>query len=702
MLGAPPQIGRLFGPQDAAAGFSPVVVISDSLWRRSFGADRSVIGRTVRLDNDAYTIIGVLQPDFYHPGVTITGNVDVFAAAGFTANPFPKPVRANRALNPGTIARLKPGLSINEAQARLTAMAAQLRRDFPADYPTRAGRTIEIQSLQEYLVGNVQPMLLVLLGAVTLITLLVSLNIANLLLARASGRQQEMAMRMALGAHGGRLVRQMLTESMLLSAIGGLAGVAAAIAMSKIVVRFLPASIPRLNQIRVDWVVLVFALAISVVTGLLFGLAPALSSARRAPVSAIREGTRGSGYGVRTGRLRDALIISELAFAVVLMVGAGLLLRTLHHLLTEDAGFNPVHVVTAKTWLPVPNDPEADPYRGNAKKNVFYRELLGRMRSIPGVELAAITTGLPTTNLQVSGVLDIDALAIEGRPNNSAEDLRAERIRVTTDYFNLMQVPLLRGRFFTESDDDGKPDVAVIDETTARRYWGVRDPLGRRLRFGQDPTQPWIRVVGIVKDIKSDGLDVDGVPHIYFPIYQTGARAISIALRTSFPANVLEPEIQAEVQEIDPGLPVFDVLSMNDVLNRSLASRRFSADLVSGFAGIALLLSCIGIYGLLAYMVGQRTREISVRMALGARRKDVLRLFLLKGAMLGTVGAVVGLLFSTFTASMMASVVYGVRPHDPAVFVSVPAALLVVTLLASYIPAQRATRLDPVVALRQA
>ena len=702
ILGAVPQIGRLFGAQDAATGFAPVVVISDSLWRHSFGADASVIGRTVRLDNDAYTIIGVLQPNFYHPGVTITGNVDVFAAAGFTAEPFPRPVRANRSLNPGTIARLKPGLTIQEAQARLTAMAAELRRDFPADYPAHAERTIEIQPLQDYLVGNVRPMLLVLLGAVTLIILLVSLNIANLLLARASGRQQEMALRMALGAPRGRLVRQVLTESMLLSAIGGLAGVAAAIGMSKMMVRFLPASIPRINQIRVDWVVLGFALAISVVTGLLFGLAPALRSAGTAPASAIGEATRGSGYGVRTGRLRDGLIISELAFAVVLMVGAGLLLRTLHHLLTEDVGFNPVHVVTAKTWLPIPNDPETDPYRGNAKKNVFYRELLRRMRSIPGVELAALTTGLPTTNLQVSGVLDIDALAVEGRPSNSSEDLRAERIRVTTDYFDLMQAPLLRGRFFSETDDDGKPAVAVIDETTARRYWGVRDPVGRRLRFGQDPTQPWISVVGVVKDIKSDGLDVDGVPHIYLPIDQTGARALSIVLRTSLPASVLEPQIQAEVQKIDPGLPVFDVLSMNNVLNRSLASRRFSADLVSGFAGIALLLSCIGIYGLLAYMVAQRSREISVRMALGARREDVLRLFLLKGAMLGAMGAMVGLLFSTFTASMMASLIYGVRPLDPTVFVTVPAALLAVTLLASYIPAQRATTVDPMVALRQA
>ena len=702
MLGAVPQIGRLFGAQDVAPGFAPVVVISDSLWRRSFGADVNVIGRTVRLDNDAYTIIGVLQPGFYHPGVTITGNVDVFATAGFAADPFPNPVRANRSLNPGTIARLKPGLTIKEAQARLTAMATQLRRDFPADYPERTQRTIEIQSLQEFLTGNVRPMLLMLLASVTLIVFLVSLNIANLLLARASGRQQELAMRVALGARRGRIVRQMLTESMLLCAIGGLAGVATAIAISKLTPHFLPASIPRLNPIRVDWVVLLFAIGISVVTGLLFGMAPALHGARMALASAIREGARGSGYGVRTGRLRDGLIVSELAFAVVLMVGGGLLLRTLQHLLTEDAGFNPAHVVTAKTWLPVPNDPATDPYRGNVNKNVFYREVLRRMRSIPGVELAAMTTGLPTTNLQVSGNLDIDALAIEDRPSGSSEDLRAERIRVTTDYFRLMQVPLLRGRFFTDADEDGKPSVAIIDETTARRYWGARDPLGRRLRFGQDPSRPWATVVGIVKDIKSDGLDVAGVPHIYLPIYQSGARPLILVLRTSFPASVLEPQIRGGLQKIDPGLPVFDVLSMDDVLSRSLSSRRFSADLVTGFAAVALLLSSIGIYGLLAYMVGQRSREIGIRMALGARREDVLRFFLFKGAVLGAVGAVIGLLFSTLTASMMAETIYGVRPHDSAVFLSVPAALLVVTLLASYIPARRATRLDPVIALRQA
>jgi putative ABC transport system permease protein len=702
MLGVTAQIGRLFGPQDFTPDFAPVVVISDGLWRNSYGADPNVVGRTIRLDNDPYTIIGVLPRGFRHPGPTTSGDVEVFGAHGFIGDSLPPPMRGTRIFKSG-LGRLKPDLTLAQAQARLTAMAAQLRHDFPADYPPQAQWTIEIQPLQETLVGKVRPMLLVLLGAVILIVFIVSLNIANLLLARASGRQQEMAVRLALGASPARMVRQLLTESMLLSLIGSAAGIATAVGTLGFILRFVPSNVPRLNEVRIDWVVLVFALLISILTGLAFGLAPALQSARVALSSASREGGRGSSSGTKTGRLRDTLIVSELAFAVILMVGAGLLLRTLRGLLQEDPGFNPTQVLTANTWLGVPNDPKTDPYLGIPGKVMFDRELLRRMKALPGVRLAAITSALPTTNSNPNAVggLAIEGFAIEDRPVESSEDLRAERIRISPDYFAVFQATLLRGRSFTEDDEDGKPLVAVIDESTARKYWASDDPLGRRVRFGKDPTKPWRTVVGVIKDIKHDGLDIDGVPHIYVPVYQDPNKQVSVALRTSLPVTLLEPQIRHEIQSIDAGLPVFNVSSMNDILDRSLASRRFSADLVGGFAGLAVLLASIGIYGLLAYLVGQRSKEVGIRMALGAQQGDILRMFLRKGVTLAGVGIVAGLVISASTASLMASLLYGVRPHDPAVFLLVPLLLLAVATLASYFPAYRATQVNPVAAFRE-
>jgi predicted permease len=702
MLGVIPQIGRLYGPQDFTPGFAPEAVISDGLWRRAYGADPNVVGRTIRIDNDPLTIIGVLPRGFRHPGPTTTADAEVFGAGGFSGDPFPPPIRGNRVLVNG-IGRLKRGLTLAQAQARLTAMAHELRHDFPTDYPPQAQWTIEIQPLQATLVGNVRSMLLVLLGAVILIVFIVSLNIANLLLARASGRQQEMAVRFALGATRGRMVRQMLTESMLLSFIGGAAGIATAMGALGFILRFVPSNVPRLNEVRIDWVVLAFVLLISILTGLVFGIAPALQSAKDALFSAVREGGRGSGYSTKTGRLRDVLIVSELAFAVILMVGAGLLVRTLRDLLQENPGFNPTQVVTANTWLGVSNDPKADPYLDIPGKVAFDRELLRRMKAIPGVELAAITSSIPTTNSNPNAVggLPIENFAIEDRPVESSQDLRAERIRISPDYLKVLRATLLSGRSFTEGDEDGKQPVAIIDESTARKYWPDRGPLGRRVRFGRDQTKPWLSVVGVVRDIKNDGLDIDGVPHIFVSTYQDPSKQVSVVLRTSLPAPLLEPQIRHVIQSIDPGLPVFNVVSMDDILDRSLASRRFSADLVAGFAGLALLLASIGIYGLLAYTVGQRSREIGLRMALGARRDDILKLFLRKGVVLAGVGIIAGVVVSASTASVMASLLYGVRPHDPTVFLIVPLLLFAVAVLASYLPARRATKVDPIVALRE-
>ncbi len=699
MLGATPQIGRLFGPQDYTPGFAPSAVISDSLWRRNFAADPSVLGRTIRLDHDPYEIVGVLPPGFRHPGRSHSQDVEVWLASGFNAASDPQPARSARAF-PGALGRLRPGITLQQAQARLTAMAIEIRHDFPADYPAQAQWTIEIQPLQEDIVGKVRPMLLVLLGAVILIVLIVSLNIANLLLARSSGRQQEMAVRSALGASRGRIVSQMLTESVLLSLIGGIGGIATAFGALRFMLHFIPSNLPRLSEVNIDWVVLLFALLISLLTGLLFGLAPALNATRSTLSSGMREGAGGSGYSVKTGRLRDALIVSELALAVVLMIGAGLLVRTLQDLLKENPGFNPRQVVTASVNLPFPNDPKNDPYRTIAKQSAFYRELGGRMNAIPGVELAGFVSTLPASTVGF-----VFALGIEDRASNSGDDLHAKDILVSSHYFEVMQTPLVRGRYFTDADEDGKQRVAIIDETTARRYWPDRDPLGRRLRMGAGA---WMTIVGIVKDIKQDGLDIDGVPHIYVPMYQEWDvapgyvfRDFCIVLRTSLPVTALDLQIRHQVHSVDPALPVYDVASMNELLDRSLDAHRFSAQLVSGFAALSLLLAALGIYGVLAYMVGQRSREIGLRMALGATRDDILKLILRKGAVLGGVGVTAGVILSASAASMMASVLYGVRPHDPAIFLAVPLLLLAIAVLASYVPARRATKVDPMLALRE-
>jgi predicted permease len=710
MLGATPELGRLFGHQDFALGFAPAVVISDALWRRSYGADPGVLGRSLRLDNDLYTIVGVLSPGFRNPGSTIPA-VEVWTTCGFSGDPFPAPARGMRIL-PGAIARLKLGLTLAQAQARLDAVTANLRREFANDYPPQAKWMVEIVPLQQSLVGKVRPMLFVLMAAVVLIVFIVSLNIGGLLLARASGRQQEMAVRAAMGASAGRMVRQMLTESLLLAFIGGIAGLTTAVIALKAVLRFVPGNLPRLGEVNIDWRVLGFTLLISLATGLLFGLAPAIHSSKAGLASTMREGSRGSGYSAKAGRMRDALVVVQLAFAVVLMVGAGLLLETLRDLLRQNPGFNPSQVVTANIYLPNPNNPQLDPYHTFAQQIPFNRELLRRANAIPGVELAAITSNLPAADTINSdsaayGATNHNSLAIEDRPTESSGDLSAEIIRISPDYFRVIQTPLVEGRFFTEDDENGKLPVAIIDEATARRYWWPdHDPEGRRLRirlrFGQNPVNPWSTVVGVVKNIKHDGLDVDGVPHIYVPLNQFVGRSLSLALRTSLPASTLEPQIRGAIQSVDPGLPVFNVTSLDEVLDASLAPRRFSASLVAGFAGGALLLASIGIYGLLAYMVGQRSREIGLRLALGAQRADVLRLVLGKGVVLAGLGIVIGVIFSASTASMMASLLYGVRPHDPAVFLIVPLLLLAVAALASYLPARRATKVNPMIAFREA
>src|SRR5712671_2448641 len=558
MLGISAHIGRVFGPGDEAQGFAEAVVISDSLWARGFGRNPGILGRKLQLDDDPYTIVGVLPPGFRHPGSTAATDVEIWVTCGFRGDPYPKPDRSVR-VAPGAIGLLKPGISLEQAQARLDTFASQLRGEYATNYPAGSDWSIEAEPLQEALVGNVRPMLLVLMGAVVLIILLASVNVANLLLARASGRQREMAVRLAMGASRARMIRQLLTESMILSLVSGVVGVLTAMAALHFV-QFLPARIPRLAEVQVDWTVLGFALLVSLLAGLRFGLVPALQSSKAEIAAAIREGARGSGTSGKTSRLRGLLIASESALAVVLMVGAGLLLRTFWGLLQENPGFNPSRIVAANFYLPVPNNPDMDRYANPEILNSFVREALRRVRAIPGVEFASITTDLPVTHSSRPRVVNI-----EDRPDESGKGLFVEVTSATPEYFKVLQASLVRGRYFTEADDTGKQPVAIVDESTARSYWPDRDPIGRRLsmrspRGAANP--PWCTVIGVIKDIKSDGLDQSGVPHIYRPIYQyPGFRTLSksVTVRTSLSATSLEHQIRRELQAVDPNMPVFNV-----------------------------------------------------------------------------------------------------------------------------------------------
>ena len=695
MLSVTPEKGRLFGPQDFALGFADAVVISDGLWHRCYGADPNIIGRNMRLDNDLFTIVGILPPSFRHPGTTIATDVEVWVTTGFAAAPFLKPARDVRMM-PAAIGRLKPRITLEQAQAKLDAKTAQIRRDFASDYPPRSQWRVRLLPLQESLVGNVRPILMVLMGAVILVILIASVNIANLFLARASSRQREISIRLALGASRLRMIRQLLTESVVLSMIAGVVGILTAEIVLHSVIRFVPFKIPRQSEISIDWVVLGFATVVSFLTGLLFGLAPAIQSTKSALIGSLSEGARGSGYSVKTHRMRGLLIVSELALTVVLMIGAGLLMRTFWRLLQEDPGFNSANVVVSSIWLPQPNDPKADPYLTIAQQGPFVQELLRRARTIPGVKLAGITSDLPGT--PAANRMDLN---IEDMPGDFSQKLSAEVIRVSPDYFRIIQTPLVRGRFFSADDQaDGLP-VAIIDETTARRFWPDRDAIGRRLGLGQYWSVPWLTVVGIIKNIKQDGLDINGVPHIYTSVYQDGGRSLNLVLRTPLAPSLLEAQIRSAVQAVDPGLPVFNIRSMSEVMESSLAQRRFSAELVAVFAVMAVLLASLGIYGLLAYLVGQRSQEIGVRIALGAPRAQILKLVLGQCALLAVAGISAGLIMAAVTAPMIATLLYGVRPLDVNVFLTVPLILFVVSFTASYVPARRAAKVNPIVALRE-
>ena len=704
LLDVKPRLGRSFDPEDQTPGFNLEVLISDGLWKRAFGSDPHILGKSVRLDNDLYRVVGVMPPGFHDPGATAEeSNTDVWAAAGFAGPPAPPPQRNLRIL-PGAIARIAPGLTIAAAQSRLDALVASLQKEYPDDYPLQSAWQVRLVPLAETVVGNVRQSLILLLGAVGLVLLIGCVNVANLLLARASARGREMAVRQALGAARTRLIRQLLTESVLLSLLGGIVGLAILFCAKGFLLQIMPDSLPRLNEVSINWSVLLFALAASLVAGMIFGLAPALHAGRVDLIPMLKQEARGSTCSGEQARTRRVLMVTEFALSLVLMIAAGLLLRSFWDLLNVRPGFNPQSVMAVRTWLPVPNDPDSDIYKTSAQEAPFVREILRRGRTLPGVEevavgdIAAVPLGHDRNDLNPF------SLILEGRENQSDQPPLVNATEVTPSYFHLIGMTLQRGRFLSETDNETAPAVAVINEAFARTYWPNDDAVGKHLKLNNargTTTKPsWTTVVGVIADARTESLAESSVPQIYVSVYQDRPKDLAIFLRGRLDSAATPAELREQIQLINPELPVFGARMLKDVVTASLSERRFSMEMVGLFALTALLLAGLGIYGVISYLVSERTHEIGIRLTLGAQSRNILRMVLRQGLGLAIAGAAVGLVCALIVSHLMAGLLYGVRPTDPLTFAGVALLLIGVALLACYIPARRAIRVDPLVALR--
>ena len=704
MLGVKPELGQTFDPQDQTPGFTLDVVISDGLWKRAFGSDPHIVGRSLRVDNDLYRVIGVMPPGFRDPGRTVgERNTEQWAALGFSDDPARAPNRSLR-LPLETVGRLKPGVTVAAAQSQLDALVASLRKQFPDDYPADSKWTVRLVPLKENVVGNVRQSLILLLGAVALVLLIGCVNVANLLLARASARSREMAVRQALGAARKRLVWQLLTEGLLLSLLGGVAGLVILFCMKGFLLRLIPESLPRLNDLSINWTVMLFALAASIAAGVIFGLAPATQAGRLNLASTLRVEGRGSKGSTEQTRTRRVLVVTEFALSLVLMVAAGLLLRSFWDLYKAPLGFNPQHVMSVQLWLPSPNDPKTDIYGTAAQEAVFARELLRRSRLLPGVQEAALGA---EPSIPLHHDRNRSALIVEGRQTQSKQPPLVERAEVTPEYFHLLGIPVLRGRLFNDGDDENAPLVAVINQAMAETYWRGEDPLGKRLKVGrgragvgQGASKTWITIVGVIADARTESLANASVPQIYLSLYQETPKELAIFLRGDLNASAIPEEVRAMVQSVNPELPVYGAKTLDESVSASLEQRRFSMDIVAAFAITALLLAALGIYGVISYLVSERTQEIGIRLALGARRGEILQMVLRQGLGLAMAGAALGLVGSVIVSHLMAGLLYGVMPTDPLTFVGVTLVLTGVALTACCIPARRAMRVDPMIALR--
>lgn len=684
MLGVDAALGRTFLPQEAEDGRARVALISHGLWTRRFGADPQVVGRTVRMNGTGYEIVGVLPASFAFPN-----EAEIWAPLSFSPDALTPNSRGGHGLQ--VLARIKPALSVAQAQddlARVTAAIIQENRQYPYE---KFNFLLLAVPLLEQTVSDIRAALWILLGTVGFVLLIACANVANLLLVRASSREREIAIRTALGAGRWRLSRQMLTESALLGLLGGLLGLVLARLGLRLLVTLASASFPRVADTTMDWRVLGFTLAVSIGTGLLFGLAPAWQATRVVTHDSLKEGGRGNTGGAGAQRVRRLLIAGEIALSLVLLAGAGLLMKSFLNLQQVDPGFRADGVLTMRLTLPGARYREPDQIRA------FYRDVHGRLRGLPGVEAVGAISALPLSGDGGSGTATIDTTAVPPDKSTPEVDMRA----VLPGFFEAMGVRLVRGRTFEDRDDERASPVAIVDETLANSYWPNEDPIGKRLkRGGMQSTSPWMTVVGVVRHVRVRTLEAPSRVQLYWPHLQNPTRSLSFAIHTTLDPRTLGGLVQQAVVAVDPDQPVYRLASMNELMASSLARRRLSMLFLALFAGAALLLAAVGIYGITSYSVAQRSQEMGVRMALGATRGGILRLVLGQSLALAIAGVLVGLVGAYALTGVMSSLLFQVTAADPATFLLVAAVLLLVTTMASALPAWRATRVDPMVALR--
>lgn len=683
-LGVRAALGRVFTTEEDKPGAPIVAVISDGLWRRRFGSDPGVVGREIVLDGDKTTVLGVMPPNFDFP-ISEQAN-DVWVPLGSSA--YGETLKNRRANNHALIASLKPNVSIEQAQTELDAINNQLAAQYPE---ANGGSGVRVTDMQRDLVGDVRPALLVLLVSVGFVLMIACVNVANLLLARAATQVREIALRTALGASRGRVVRQMVTESLLLSVAGGGIGLVVAFWVMRVLIAINPGNIPRVSEIALDIPVLVFTLGVSILTGLFFGLVPALKVSRVDLNDMLREGGRGTAGSLGRSRMRTLLVISEIALSLVLLVGAGLLIRSFVALLATPPGYDPSRVLTATMELPPSEHSESE---------LFFQQVSARVRTLPGVESAGLTSLLPLTAMDTNV-----EIKIEGRPAaQPGAEAVARPYSVDANYFRVMKIPMLKGRALSEMDSEGSKRVAVINESLARRYFAGEDPIGKRLLlynpYKKSETFPY-EVIGVISDVRYRGLNVAPSPEYYVPFLQMAPGRMILVVRsnTADPAS-LTASVRAAITEVNKGALVWDVWQMEQRLSDSVAPQRFNTILLGLFAVVALALSTTGILGLMSYTVAERTHEIGVRVALGAQRADILKLIVIPGMLLTLCGVALGSVAALALTRLMSGLLFGVSPTDPVTFASIAALLVMVALAGCYFPARRAMKIDPLIALR--
>ncbi|HEX8090686.1 MAG TPA: ABC transporter permease [Blastocatellia bacterium] len=690
LLGVRAALGRVFLPEEDTPGGGQTVILSHGLWQRWFGGNPQVIDQTLTINGRSYTVVGVMPVDF-SLGYEVMPTVGAISQADIL---MPLPLSADALNQQGDenynlLARLKPGATIAQAQAELNFVAHQLEQQYPDQYPASRRFSFEVRPLLEQVVGDIRPALLVLLSAVGCVLLIACANVANLLLARAAARENEIAVRTALGASWGRLLRQLLTESVLLASIGAVFGLLIAASGLRGLQWLNPGNIPRLQDVGIDGRVLAFTFAVAMLTGILFGLAPAMRFSRLNLSEALKEGGRSL---INSGNNRqNLLVVAEIALSLILLIGAGLLIRSFTRVQQVEPGFSADSVLSLRLSV------VGTSYAQEPRRASFYQQLSDHIKRLPGIQSSGATSILP-----LSGSVSWGSIAIEGYvPTPEQSQIQADQRISTAGYFETMKIPLINGRFFAEQDTHDSMKVVIVDENMARTYWPGVDPVGRRLKLGDaDSDSPWLTVVGVVGNVKQYALDTDSRVSLYIPLSQNLASTVYVVARTAGDPAGMAAALTQEVRSIDPDVPIYDVKTMQQRLSESLARRRFAMFALGLFASVAMLLAAVGIYGVMSYTVAQRTHEIGIRMALGARPRDVVKDVVGRGLTLALIGVVVGLTAAFGLTRVMSSLLFGVSATDPLTFISLGLLLISVALLACFIPARRAMKVDPMIALK--